>query len=189
MPMKHAMRFFRRTILPMTQHDPVRVDFLIPDYRARIKELKIDGREISVSVDGKESDMDSLLVQIACKKQDMGYQHLEDTSPGNGVAKFRAEHVPDEVTVYLLNSNDGKIMDSKCFNRHRHVTADGVTVATSEQSLRAIISNGEDRHTEFKRDLDKKSMEFLESVVSFANTDGGKILLGVSDDGSVVGPP
>lgn len=182
-----ACNAFFRHKTPTTQYEPICINFLIPDYRAKINELKIDGKEISVLVESKESAMDDLLVQISCKKRGMGYRHSGDMNSSNGILKFRAEFVPDEVIVYLLDSEDGKIIDSKDFSQYRPIMADGVTVATSAESLGTMISNGEDQHTEFKQDLDRNNTEFLESVVSFANTGGGKILLGVSDGGRVVG--
>lgn len=42
----------------------------------------------------------------------------------------------------------------------------------------------EDLHTEFKRDWDQK---YLRNVAAMANTDGGVIYVGISDDGSVCG--
>ena len=43
----------------------------------------------------------------------------------------------------------------------------------------------EDLHTEFKRDWD--SSKYLRNVAALANTDGGVIYVGLSDDGTVYG--
>ena len=182
-----ACNAFFRHETAATQDYPVCVNFLIPDYGARIRELKIDGKEISVSVDSRELDMDGLVVQITCKRRGEGYRHSRDLEPGGGTAKFSTDLVPDEVFAYLLDSKDDKMIDSKTFSQYRPTMSDGITAVTSEESLDAAIDGGEDEHTEFKQDLDKDGMEFLESVISFANTKGGRILLGVSDDGKVVG--
>ena len=50
-----------------------------------------------------------------------------------------------------------------------------------------IIRKGESINVEFKRELNPKHTEFLETVVSFANTSGGTIFLGVDDNCRVVG--
>ena len=47
-----------------------------------------------------------------------------------------------------------------------------------------LINNGENQTTEFKTSFQK---EVIESIVAFANTKGGKVFIGVSDDGTVVG--
>ena len=48
------------------------------------------------------------------------------------------------------------------------------------------IAGGENSKTEFKRD-DVRPEKLAREIVSFANMNGGKILLGVEDDGTVVG--
>ena len=176
--------FFQHKDAP-TQHTPVCINFLIPDYRARINNLKIDGKSISVSVDNKEQIINNLIVKISCKKRGSGYKHSEDLRPGSDTLEFSTDVIPDEVFGYLLDSVDGKIIDSKIFGPYHQ--SDCITVSTSSESLNAMIIKGENEHTEFKYDLDKNSNEFLESVVSFANTDGGSILLGVNDEGRIVG--
>lgn len=172
---------------PPTQHNPVCINFLVPDYRARINELKIDGKEISVSVESKELTTDRLVVQISCKRRGNGYRHSGDLRLDGGAVKFSSDFAPNEVFTYLLDSKHGKTIDSKIFDPYHSMMTGGITVATSAESLEAMIANGEDQQTEFKQDLDKKNTEFLESVVSFANTSGGRILLGVHDDGKAVG--
>ena len=49
-----------------------------------------------------------------------------------------------------------------------------------------LIADGENSKTEFKRD-DVRPEQLAREIVSFANMNGGKILLGVEDDGTVVG--
>jgi ATP-dependent DNA helicase RecG len=50
-----------------------------------------------------------------------------------------------------------------------------------------IIQQGEGTSIEFKKAHDKVPASLYESVISFANTNGGVILLGVDDDGNVLG--
>jgi len=44
------------------------------------------------------------------------------------------------------------------------------------------ITNGESKNVEFKVELPKKSEKYMKSVIAFANTSGGKIVLGVDDE-------
>jgi len=48
------------------------------------------------------------------------------------------------------------------------------------------IEKGEDLHTEFKEYLPSNE-DLAKEIVAFANTDGGQIIIGVSDDGEIVG--
>ncbi len=72
-----------------------------------------------------------------------------------------------------------------------------VRVPTDEAALRALVAGGESDTVEFKSTMrwnlhaDKAGKEielaWLKSVVAYLNTDGGFILLGVADDGAVLG--
>lgn len=63
----------------------------------------------------------------------------------------------------------------------------------SEDALREIIANGETLSVEFKSDRDSRDGSYLkddklaEAVVGLANTKGGKLILGVEDNGTVTG--
>ena len=47
---------------------------------------------------------------------------------------------------------------------------------------------GESRHIEFKEEIPKKHEKFLKDIIAFANTSGGKTIVGIVDDtGEVVG--
>ncbi|MDR3123170.1 MAG: putative DNA binding domain-containing protein, partial [Treponema sp.] len=51
-----------------------------------------------------------------------------------------------------------------------------------KSELLEIIANGENSGVEFKRD-DIKPEQLAREIVAFANAYGGRILLGVEDDG------
>lgn len=55
------------------------------------------------------------------------------------------------------------------------------------QDLLKVIAQGESSRVEFKQCTDAIPGSIYETVVSFSNTEGGVILLGVSDDGQVIG--
>lgn len=57
---------------------------------------------------------------------------------------------------------------------------------TTKTELRSLITSGENSEIEFKRD-DLRPHELARELVAFANTYGGKVLLGVDDDGTVSG--
>jgi len=52
--------------------------------------------------------------------------------------------------------------------------------------LYEIIANGENSGTEFKRD-DIRPEQLAKEIVAMANLNGGKILIGVEDDGTISG--
>lgn len=56
----------------------------------------------------------------------------------------------------------------------------------TELEIRQLIAKGEDYHLEFKRE-DENNDDFAKTIVCFANSDGGKILAGVDDNGKIIG--
>ncbi|WP_459871802.1 AlbA family DNA-binding domain-containing protein, partial [Endothiovibrio diazotrophicus] len=57
----------------------------------------------------------------------------------------------------------------------------------SEANVRRLLAAGEGLQVEFKRCRDALNRDVFESVCAFLNRSGGDLLLGVADDGSVVG--
>jgi predicted HTH transcriptional regulator len=55
-----------------------------------------------------------------------------------------------------------------------------------EMYLRKLISEGENQHLDFKFCV-SDSRKIARTLTAFANTDGGKILIGVRDNGSIAG--
>ncbi len=168
------------------QYGPVCINFMIPDFRARIKTLEIGGRQISVIAERREQPMEGLRVKIYSAGGAGRFHHSEDLNlDSSGCAKIHLAFVPDQVYAWLIDLK-GNVLDWKEFG-HPYTKNDGVIVRTTVESLESMIAAGEGQNVEFKRDLDGKTDEFLESVVSFANTDGGIILLGIDDRGRTVG--
>jgi len=48
-----------------------------------------------------------------------------------------------------------------------------------------IISAGEGIKTEFKEAKDKLPKSLFETICAFLNTEGGKVYLGIKDDGTI----
>jgi ATP-dependent DNA helicase RecG len=57
----------------------------------------------------------------------------------------------------------------------------------TEAELLALIEEGESLRLEFKRDAPLSEAELVEAVACLANTEGGWLLLGVEDDGTISG--
>jgi len=83
--------------------------------------------------------------------------------------------------------------------RYARMLSDGqpAAIESTEEGILALISKGENRYIEFKSTLrmnlhSKKpgkeiELAWLKGVAAFLNTDGGILLLGVTDDGEVTG--
>ena len=50
------------------------------------------------------------------------------------------------------------------------------------------ILHGESKNIEYKVELPKKSEKYLKSVIAFANTSGGSLIIGIDDEsGKIIG--
>lgn len=58
----------------------------------------------------------------------------------------------------------------------------------TRNQLDDLIAQGENARLEFKRSI-SAAHRIARTLVAFANTSGGKLLIGVSDDGSITGVP
>ena len=54
------------------------------------------------------------------------------------------------------------------------------------EEIKRLVARGEGRHLEFKRRVPEPE-RVAKEVVAFANSGGGRLLLGVDDDGTIVG--
>jgi ATP-dependent DNA helicase RecG len=57
---------------------------------------------------------------------------------------------------------------------------------TTHTELLEIITNGENSGVEFKRDVLENHV-LAKELVTFSNLSGGRVLLGVEDDGTIFG--
>ena len=57
---------------------------------------------------------------------------------------------------------------------------------TRSSEIYDLIKNGEDQHLDFKQRITSPS-KIARTMVAFANSDGGKIVIGVDDSGEVIG--
>jgi predicted HTH transcriptional regulator len=57
---------------------------------------------------------------------------------------------------------------------------------SSEQYIRRLIAQGEHQQLDFKFEVED-ARKIAKSMVAFANTDGGRLLIGVKDNGKIVG--
>lgn len=160
----------------------------IPDYRARISEMRIGEKSISIKVETQELRPDDVRVKVYVSSSSESKQSHDLT-----VAIERAEYPidiePNRVLSALVESNSGDEIDVKEWNSNYagYRTPDVIVERTGEQ-IKDLISRGESKTLEFKANINnERKEEFLETVIAFSNSKGGLILLGVENHGIPVG--
>ena len=72
-------------------------------------------------------------------------------------------------------------------DKSMYITMYRGNISLTEKELLKIIKKGECHTTEFKKSTEDITKDVYESICAFSNRDGGHILLGVRDDGEIVG--
>jgi len=93
------------------------------------------------------------------------------------------------VIYFQFQTKTKSVKYSKTFTRNfRTLERIESRMDTEKQELKEILSRGETLRVEFKSDLKcLPDRELVAAVVALANTEGGALLLGVEDDGTVTG--
>lgn len=165
---------------------PRSILFQIPDYRARIANLNIAGRRVRLEIESN-INADTLRAKFYGEFESSS-THIEDLvahSPSlsfkGNIVEFEFDREPKYVFSLVMDGKTGEKLDYRGYH-FDWPSPEGVTIEPVE--IREMIRRGENLKVEFKSDL---SDEFLETVVAFANTKGGIIFLGVSDDSRILG--
>ena len=58
---------------------------------------------------------------------------------------------------------------------------------TNTETIQSLIDSGEGYNVEFKVRVPSKVRELTEEICAFANADGGYLLIGINDNGQIIG--
>jgi len=184
-----AINVFFELHLPQDWHKVEnRIEFLVPDYRARIKNLRLTGSRITVEAETKRIASKDVLAKFYCKTANesctSGNLPLED-----GRACYVTDEDPAQVEVHIFSAVDGDSIDRRSFDYRYPSREEGIVIENIEVQLLDLINKGENVNVEFKKELTEAQtrIRFLETVVAFANTNGGTIFLGVDDNCGIKG--
>jgi hypothetical protein len=160
------------------------IEWIIPDYRARIKNLRLAEKRVTVEVETREIAPENVVAKFYCRGENK-ISISNDLHIDSGKASYTSEEEPFKIEVHVFSALDGNFIDKRGFDYRYPSREKGIVIESAEAQLLEVIEKGENIHVEFKKELDNR--EFLETVVAFANTEGGTILLGVDDNCRVKG--
>jgi len=165
-------------------NNPYGIQFLIPDYRGRLKSVEISENSLTATVESKERRREDLILKIHGKSE------KEEFTPDDFILKSDEISITvpfnfKELNLYLVDKTDGSIIDYLIYGNYMTERHEGIIIRTSVDLIESLIINGESKSVELKKEMGKD--EFLESVSSFANTNGGRIILGVDDRRNILG--
>ena len=156
----------------------------LPKYGAKIEEVNIGSKEIKLKIQPKDIEIENIIGKLYCErgkeKKHIDIEFEDETE----VASIG--FIPDSLYVVLVSKTDNEILDVRRYYSSWESLPKGVVIEIPEYEILDLIRRGETENIEFKEKIGKPE-EFVETVVAFANTRGGIILLGVDDHSKVVG--
>jgi hypothetical protein len=171
--------------IDIAQHSLYGVVVCVPRYGARIEEVSIGSEEIMLKIQPKDVAMKDIMGKIYCERgKEM--KHL-DVAFDDGTGTASVGFKPENMYIALISKTDSELLDSRQYHASWRLPKDFI-VDTPEYEIEELIRNGETDTVEFKEKISKPK-EFMETIVAFANSKGGVILLGVDDHSQIVDLP
>lgn len=160
--------------------------FLLPDYRIRISKLIIGLKNLKFDVMLNGLSEDKIIGKFFYESDGRKVSRDIRISSENSID---LDFKPGWILLYILSKEDGHILDFRQVHTTwpRHSLRDIIFEDTPEETVELLIESGESETVEFKKELNKPHDEFVESAVSFSNSEGGVIFLGVNDNGKPTG--
>jgi Putative DNA-binding domain len=159
---------------------------VIPDTRARLAEAKWDQEYVVVTVDANcdRKDLELHAVFSGSKKQ-----RFESKRAPSPEVTMKVPEDTDGVWLSLIHSS-GARMGETILNQAYRSMREEQDATPLEQQMRHDIDGGENERVEYKPFIkrgDQKEWEIVETVIAFANTQGGRLFLGVDDNRRLLG--
>jgi hypothetical protein len=177
-------------------HNPYESEFVLflPECRASFDTLSLRKRKLRIRVKINDPQLADLRIKGGWRENGAFIPIDEKAASIDLVVAS-----PDDVDLFnlFLIGSDGTIFD---FHLEQHSwpqhqqTVFGANIQSSlkESEIAVAIDNGEGPDLEFKPYIkldagSEKANEIIETVIAFANADGGRILFGVANDGTPIG--
>ncbi|MHB1739111.1 MAG: AlbA family DNA-binding domain-containing protein [Actinomycetes bacterium] len=183
-----AAAFFGVHLGPRPSMNGQRASFHQQDRSGRILHVRIRTADLEVTLEGQCLDS-SMVVELASNTP--GPRKVVEPASPQVVHFPLPDGMPPGSWIVLRRGTDW--VDRKFLNWPNTITGDpGVEeIIEPGTRLQTLVTAGEGAQVEFKRELPptgrKGDRGFLRTVAAFANGDGGSILFGVDDEGTLVG--
>jgi len=158
-----------------------KIYFIFPNYTGRIERVEVGKTRIRAFIDC--TNIGDLRIGYYVSYHD---SNINSTPQPINSAEYsiQIDGLPEMFSIYLIERDNTDIVDWKYYYHHRH--SNNIIFEFQEDQLSYLIEGGESEEIEFKLEIGKNE-EFVESVVAFSNSNGGTIIIGVDDNGKIVG--
>jgi|GEM_PF-2956232 len=159
---------------------------VLPNYQAKLAAVKVNADDIALEVLLGTAKLEAVSGKVFARSEVQTVH--KDIAFSSNKETVHIGFSPTEMEVCLLNTSDGEMLD-QVWLRAGDVSAYSVIDETDPRVVELLVQQGEGEQLEFKPGKleDKDREELAETAVAFANRDGGRILVGVADDGRFFG--
>jgi hypothetical protein len=184
--------FAKHALHPGDFHERGRFYVIMPEVRARIVDPSIRNGVLTFEVVTNRSTSGEAHVVFGSQSvwgmdASVDRGQLTPLKPGtNNVASVEVPADASQVNIFVIDANSSLVTHYRGWRQFLDVEEAAVT---SERVAESEIAAGENDQVEFKvwptkSDLaNVKVKEMVKTVVAFANTSGGRLYVGVDDDG------
>jgi hypothetical protein len=164
---------------------------LAPDYRARVEKVRLSMTGATVEIETPEGGEANVLGKVYHENAHGLATHC-DLSFENGRASLVAPGYPRKMIAVLVSRDTGESIDEWYYDSDQGLRSfgippnSGVEIEESEENLENLIRGGESESLEFKEKVPDK-WDLAAVISAFANSGGGRLLIGVSDSAEIVG--
>lgn len=174
---------------PRQGHEPNLVVIYSPDHRLRLGPVTFGVEDVGVAVSFGPGARTSVLFKVAwLTTQPIKENWVDPRVEADGL-RFSYPAEWSTLQVYALDETTGELLDWVEVHRaYGYLANDVVVVQSSEKQFAELLEEWETQTVEFKSSVNPNNAhDFVQTVVAFANTDGGVIFVGIEDNGNVVG--
>lgn len=162
---------------------------VVPDFRSRIKAAEWRGQTLTVHIEGEEEGLQlQSLVLAGSTHQPLAV--VDDTAMREP-AILDVPQGAERIELFLVRPT-GELASEVTLARAGEEFEATPGEPTPEEHAATDLRNGEGQQVEFKPFIspsDPKEEEVIRTIVALANTDGGRLYVGVRDTGVPEGEP
>ena len=161
---------------------------LVPDYRGRISGIRLLNNGISVQIAYPQGGTSSALGAKLYYEDAQGARLMKDLDfEGSDNVFVAANSFPRRLVVVLFSKVSHELIDERIFDAEIPFRPTDLTIEEVAQNVETLIAGGESDSVEFKSQIPQKQEAIAVTAVAFANQKGGRIFIGVENDGQIVG--
>ncbi len=173
--------FLFDTFLEGMNQSRKQVQIIIDDNRAKFKRIIITNLGLKISLEGNKLSC----CELKLFGKHPGFTDIRSVS-GSDEIEIPLETLPTELSILLSIGNETidkrYVSDTPSY----YAPTEGITIERDEQtSLEGILMlRGENQYIDFKQEYTDK---ILSTICAFANSEGGSVYVGITDEGEIIG--